>query len=59
MKNIKGSFYNIENAELRLRRIIESKDVNNVDSMIELIKEIRDNLLFDKREGQNNESRNM
>lgn len=58
-KNIKGSFYNIENAELRLRRIIESKDVNNVDSMIELIKEIRDNLLFDKREGQNNESRNI
>lgn len=58
-KNIKGSFYNIENAELRLKRIIESKDVDNVDAMIELIKEVRDNLIFDKRDGQNNDSRNI
>jgi DNA repair exonuclease SbcCD ATPase subunit len=58
-KNITGTFYNKLDGEKEFREICTSKNLDEEDDVIALVDEIVDALHHDKREGQDNEWRDI
>jgi ABC-type lipoprotein export system ATPase subunit len=58
-KNISGTFYNVLDGEREFREICSSKDFDQEDDVIALVDEIVEALHHDKREGQDNEWRDI
>ncbi|MBT8763177.1 hypothetical protein KFV02_04445 [Desulfohalobiaceae bacterium Ax17] len=58
-KGVKGSFYEIEQSNERIKKLIENKNFQEKDILKQFLDEIIQNLEIDKREGYNNEKRQI
>jgi len=58
-KGVKGSFYEREQGKQRIQNLIENKDFQNEEILRKTLNEIIENLEQDKRDGYNNESRQI
>jgi len=58
-KGVKGSFYEIEQSNERIKNIIENRDFQKYDILTDFLEEIIANLEKDKREGYNGVSRQI
>jgi len=58
-KGVKGSFYEIEQGYERIKKLIQNKNFQEKNILKEFLNEIIENLEIDKREGYNNEKRQI